>query len=444
MPTYQYRAIDQNGQRQSGSVDNVSREAAAKELAKRGWIVQEVVAAPVAGDPIPAGFGRPASPPPAQPEPATNGHAPAPPDATAAAPPKDAANPPRSSAFKRHVTEPVFGKPPLGPLAFFFRQLAAMLNAGVNPVSALDTMISQTPSAKLRPVITAMRDAAQRNEPLSSAMRQYPAVFTPLMISLCVAGEEGGFQVDALRQCADYIEKEVALRNMIRRATFLPKIQLLVALGIIGGANAIANSVAGRAVFDSPLNRLSTWYVLGPLLIGLFLFFRSGMTVPSIKHGWDRFVANIPIIGTPVRQFAMAKFGRSLGALYRGGVAIPTAIQYAADSCGNEHIRQQLLFAPRAISQGASIGESLAATGALSPTVLNMIRTGEATGNLDGMLNSMADYYEEEAGVRAIQLSHVLTVCVALFVIIYLVVMILGAAAPVVGAYREMGDAVFQ
>lgn len=441
MPIYQYRAIDQAGQRQTGSVSNVSREAAAKELAKRGWIVQEVSATPALGDPIPSDFGRaPAAPPPVQ----GAGHAAGAAAGAVSAPTPGGAALKGPSVWSRHVITPLFGKPPLGPLAFFFRQLAAMLNAGVNPVQALDTLISQTPSAKLRPAIAAMRDAAQRNEPLSSAMHQFPGVFSPLMRSLCLAGEEGGFLVDSLKQCATYIEKEVALRNQIRKATFLPKVQLGVGLCIIGGANVIANMVAGRPIYDSPLNRISTWYVLGPVLVALFLFLRAGLTLPRVRRIWDMWISNIPVIGSAVRQYSMAKFGRALGALYRGGVPIPRALQYAADACGNEHLRQRLVPATTALEHGATIGESLASTGALSPIVINMVRTGEATGNLDQMLNSMADYYEEEASVKAVQISHVLTVVVVLAVIAYLVYVIGSALAPIVGTYQQMGNEVSQ
>lgn len=444
MPIYQYRAIDQAGQRQTGSVTNVSREAAAKELARRGWIVQEVSATPVAGDPIPSDFGRaPAAPPPVH----GAGHAAGAATGAVNAPTPDHAPPQaKRDAFTRYVIGPIFRKAPLPAVAFALRQLAAMLNAGVNPVQAIETLTGQVAHPRLRPPLLAMREMAASNEPMSRAMRQYPEVFSPLICNLMVAGEKGGFLVESLRSSADYLEREIALRNMIRRATFYPKLLLVVALCIIGAANTIAGMIVpgGQGVFNSPLNQIVTWMWLGPTIVGTWVCFRIGLAYEPTRYIWDTFVSKLPYLGTTVRQFAMAKFGRALGALYRGGVSIPDAMVLAAFSCGNQYLARRMAPAFSHLQGGASLGETLAQTGAFNPVVLSMIRTGEATGNLDEMLNNMAQYYEDEASVRATQMGHVFAVLVLLAVIVYLIVIAVQAISPVLGMYQQMGNEVSQ
>jgi type IV pilus assembly protein PilC/MSHA biogenesis protein MshG len=86
----------------------------------------------------------------------------------------------------------------------------------------------------------------------------------------------------------------------------------------------------------SPLTQLSTWYWLGPLLILIFLFVRIGLQNTRIKFNWDVLIAFIPGFASVARKFAMAKFGRAFGAMYKGGVSIPEAITLGADACGNE------------------------------------------------------------------------------------------------------------
>jgi type II secretory pathway component PulF len=116
----------------------------------------------------------------------------------------------------------------------------------------------------------------------------------------------------------------------------------------------------------------------------------------------------------------MAKFGRAFGALYQAGVPLPKVLKLAADSCGNEYVRAKLYPASKVLEGGAGITETLRSTGALSPIVIDMLSTGEMTGNLDQMLNKMSDYYQDEAKTRSIQLGHFMGVLVLLVVGIYI------------------------
>jgi type II secretory pathway component PulF len=203
---------------------------------------------------------------------------------------------------------------------------------------------------------------------------------------------------------------------------------------IIGGTNLIIGALApGGKGLSSPLTNLSTWFILTPIIIGLFLFFRVGLANFRIKYTWDAFISFIPFIGKTVRQTSMAKFGRAFGALYQAGVPLPQVVKLAADSCGNEYMRANLYPASKVLESGAGITETLRSTGALSPIVIDMLSTGEMTGNLDQMLNKMSDYYQDEAKTRSIQLGHFMGVLAFLVVAIYI-------AYIVVTFYQGMGS----
>jgi type II secretory pathway component PulF len=278
-----------------------------------------------------------------------------------------------------------------------------MLGAGVGMVDSLETLSGQTRSHKLAGIIREMRDHANHGRPISAGMQRYPEVFSPLMMSLVRAGEQGGMLEKTTRHIADYTDQEIAIRNLMKRETAYPKMVLVFAIVLILGVNAFVRYYlkSDLILLDSPLTRLTTWYWLAPLLVGIFLFVRIGLHNSRIKLNWDAMLANLPGFSSVVRKFAQAKFGRAFGVLYKGGVSIPEALRLSADACGNEYLRGRIHPAVEKIKEGYGITETLRATGAFNPIVLDMTATGERTGNLDQMLEHMAEFYEDEAVTQA-------------------------------------------
>ena len=319
------------------------------------------------------------------------------------------------------VIGPLANKVSLTILAFFFNQLGTMLKAGVPMVQSLDTLAGQTRDPRFQHVVREMVGHVEAGRPMSAGMQRYPEIFTPVMLSIVRTGEEGGFLDESLFTVAKYTEDEIELRNLYKRVTIYPKILIVASIVIIVGANAVIGMVApGAKGLSSPLTDIKVWFVLTPILIGLFLFFRVGLANYGVKYTWDMFVSYIPVIGKTVRQMAMAKFGRAFGALYQAGVPLPKIVKLSADSCGNENLRAQLYPASKVLEGGAGITETLKSTGALSPIVIDMLSTGERTGNLDHMLNKMSDYYQDEAKTRSVQLGQFTGVAVLLFAAIYI------------------------
>lgn len=312
----------------------------------------------------------------------------------------------RRNFFATNIWGPTLGKVPLPTMQFFFQQFGTMLNAGVPMVQALDTLSSNSRDIKFRKILLELKDAATIGHPLSGPMQRYPEVFTPLIVSMVRAGEEGGFLDRSLRQIADYLTEEIQLRNLYKKTTAYPKLVLAASIVIVGLANTIISIIGRGNQIAAPLNSLFTWMWLAPLIIGLFLFFRIGLSIPTIRYQWDRMVRWIPFVGPTLTGFAMAKFGRAMGALHAAGVATPKAIGLSADACGNEYVRSQLYPARTKLERGEGIANTLRATGALSPIVLDMISTGETTGSLDSMLNKVAEFYEDDSKTKAVQMGH--------------------------------------
>ncbi len=393
MPVFEYSAVNREGKVERGLEHGPSLDAVAQALAARGLQVQQLGVAS-------SGLGPQGVEPPAPVEGPRVEQPSVAPQAGWTPPPTEPRNP-----LVTNVVGPLVGRVPLTRLQFFFRQLATMLHAGINPMQALETLAHQTDSGKLRAILLEAKDHVTAGRPMSACFQRYPEVFTPLMVSMVRTGEEGGSLDQSMSQLADYLQRDIELRNLIRRETIYPKLVIGASIVIILAANAVIASVApaGSKALDSPLTRPATWFVLGPALIALFLFVRLGLRSGRIKELWDAFVLHIPWVGPMVHGFAMAKFGRAFGALYKNGVPVAHGLKLAADSCGNEAVRARIYPAAQKVQEGAGITETLRGTRAFNPIVLDMTATGETTGNLDLMLTKMSEFYEGEGETKAKQ-----------------------------------------
>lgn len=437
MPVFEYRAKRADGEPISGTVTSQDLASAVQNLAQQGLVVEHVGMAPAVAAPsaAPSATHSIAMVTPGQ----SSALAETPGQERAAVAPVGPAQQDQRSYFETSILGPLVGKVPLHHLLFFFRQFATMHKAGVPIVQTMDTLSNQTHDAKLRTIVREMRDVVLEGRPVSEVIARYPEVFPPLHHALVRTGERAGMLDQTLDHLANYIAKEIELRNLIKRLTMYPKIVLAASIVIILGANLIISYIGGKGFIDSPLTNPLTWVFLTPLIIMLFLFTRIGLANPRGKYEWDRFLLSIPAIGNVVHQFAMSKFGRAFGAMYAGGVPIPEAVKLAADSCGSEAVRAQVYPASRALEEGMSISEAFGRTGAFSPIVMDMTRTGEMTGNLDQMLQKVADYYEDEAQLRATQISHIFAVVVFLCVAVYVAYVVISFYMGYVGGIMNAG-----
>jgi len=396
MPTFEFQAQNAEGKAISGVVVGSSIDQAMRDLSSKGLQVQKIGMAANPNDPL-AGV--------------TDG---------ATARRAEIPDLEQRSYIATSVVGPLVGQVSLSNLLFFFRQLATMLEAGVPIVQSLDTLAGQAQDAKLKVIISELKGHIEAGRPLSAGMQRYPEVFSPVMLSLLRAGEEGGFLDEALSTIADYLERDIALRALYKRVTFYPKLELGASIVIIIAANYIIASIGGTMRLWSPLTEPMTWVVLTPIIVTLFLFSRVGLANARIKYNYDAVISNVPYLGSIMRELAMARFGRALGALHRGGVPINRSVQLASDACGNEWLRTKMQPASQRLQSGAGLSDTLTETEAFNPIVMNMVSTGETTGNLDKMVDKMADYYEAESEAKATQLAKIVGVCVTLLVCIYI------------------------
>ncbi|MCU0316297.1 MAG: type II secretion system F family protein [Fimbriimonadaceae bacterium] len=318
--------------------------------------------------------------------------------------------------MEANVYGALVGNVDLNHLHFFFRQLGTMLKAGINPAQALTTLSTQSKSGKLAAIIRETSDHVISGRPMSAGFERYPEVFSPLMLSMVRTGEGGAGLDTQILNLADYIERDIKLRDTIRRETAYPKVIIVASIFIISATNLILGSL-GSAM---RLPNMTVIWIIGLVILILgFLFVRVGLKNPVVLSTFHKVLLVLPGFSKMVHGFAMAKWGRAFGALYKAGVPIHRAFELSAGACGNQGVREQILPASRRMEEGVTVSEAMRGTGAFSPIALDMADTGERTGNLDHMLENMAEFYEREGAAAAQRASIIFGVVCLILVGIY-------------------------
>ncbi|MGH3144548.1 MAG: type II secretion system F family protein [Rubrobacter sp.] len=323
------------------------------------------------------------------------------------------------SVGQRDILEP-FRKPGLVDLVVFTRQLSTMINAGLPILRALDVLSQQTENSKLRLVVVGVRRDVEAGLALSEALDRHPQVFARLYVEMVRAGEVGGILDEVLLRIAAQLEGDQDLRRKIRSAMAYPTVVLVLAILAASFMLVFIVPVFARMFEDlggtlplptriaMGLSDLLTG-VLGVLLYAAlgtcFFGFMRWKQTESGRRIWGQVSLRIPFkVGDVVRKVALARFARTLGTLTAAGVPILQAMEITASSSGNWTVQNALLKSRDAIREGIPIYRPLEDEPVFPPMVTRMIAVGDETGDLDGMLAKVADFYESEvdATVKAL------------------------------------------
>ena len=334
------------------------------------------------------------------------------------------------------IVYPVFSGVVIKDLAPFYRQFATLIGAGIPIFQSLIALEGNTQNPKLKEVARAGQLKVQTGGKFSDVLAAWPWIFQPVEVELIRAAEQGGMLEQVLKQIADYIEHDWEIKRLVSRETMYPKIVLFVALMILGlpfllhpPDMALVRLVLGgmgRQAY-SGLDYLRDTLGFGLLVLAVFfvpfVFFRLSLfNVKGVREGYDTVKNAIPGFGTLAKMFAVARFGRTMAALYRGGFGMSYALEIAGDASGNAVLRDAVQRAIPLAERGALISESLRSSGFFTPMAIDMFRTGETSGRLDEMLDKMADFYEAEGKLKTKQAALILGTGIFLIVAILVAV----------------------
>lgn len=304
----------------------------------------------------------------------------------------------------------------------FTRQFATMIGAGLPMVQCLEIQANQIDNKELAKVIGSVRESVSGGATLSEALARHPKVFDPLYTNMVEAGEVGGALDVILNRLAIYREKADQLIRKVKGAMMYPSVIVFVATAVtvgmltfivpvfskmFGGLNAELPMPTQVVLQISNFLKANFMYLTVGLVVG-FGGFMAWRKTPTGALASDRALLLTPVLGNLVRKSAVARFTRTLGTLLASGVSIIEAMEITAKTAGNLVIANAINKSVIAIAEGETITGPLKESGVFPPMVTQMIAVGEKTGDLDQMLNKIADFYDEEVDEAVTALTSVI------------------------------------
>lgn len=333
----------------------------------------------------------------------------------------------------------------------FFRQLATMIKAGVTLGNALNILSEQTKNHRLAESIRRVKMSVDGGFSLSGAMRTRPE-FNTLMVSIISAGEEGGKLDEAIDRVAVFLERQDELRRKIISAVTYPSVVIVFALFILyilvtvvmprfstvfKGLNVPLPKLT-LMVFDFSNWTANYWYI--PLLA--FLSFIAAIVLlnksKDTKPMMDRIKLKLPIVGDIFFKSAMARSNRTLASLVESGVPILKSLEMTSEVSDNAVIAGGYTALRDAARKGASLGDTAKNIPIFPVMIAHMMKVGEETGQLETMLDKVAQWFEVELDEKIKRLTAILEPVLIIFVGGIVAMVALAIFTPIVTAIQTM------
>lgn len=311
---------------------------------------------------------------------------------------------------------------PSKDVVVFTRQFATMIDAGLPLVQCLEILGSQQQNLAFKKIILAVKGEVESGSTLADALGKHPKVFDELYVNLVAAGEVGGILDTILNRLAAYMEKNMKLIRQVKGAMVYPSVVITVAGGVTAVLLIFVIPVFEKMFkdFGGTLPAPTQLVIdisnglrenLAAFIIGATIFVILIRAIGKTKRGrlfFDHVLLRAPVLGPLFRKVAVAKFTRTLGTMISSGVPILDALLITAKSAGNKVIENAVMYTRDRISEGRTMADPLAETAVFPSMVIQMIAVGESTGQMDTMLQKIADFYEDEVDVAVAALTSLL------------------------------------
>lgn len=299
----------------------------------------------------------------------------------------------------------------LASLAVFTQQLASMLEAGLPLVSSLEALQEQTDDQVFRIIIRDVRADIAAGNSFSSAVKKFPNAFNTLFTSMVEAGEASGGLAEILSKVAGYFESTVKLTKKVKSAMTYPIAVIALAIILVNVllmfvipvfAEMFADFGAQLPAPTRALIALSEWLQSNIIyvIVVAFLAFKGWtkfIRTPKGRRAKDELLLKMPIFGNLIRKITLSRFCRTYATLVRSGVPILRTLEIVASSSNKVQIESACEDISRHISAGGQVSEILGQNKFFPPMMRHMCKAGEATGNVDGMMHKIADFYDTES-----------------------------------------------
>lgn len=307
-------------------------------------------------------------------------------------------------------------------VANFTRQMATLLKAGIPLAETLGALTEQVTNVRFRTSLSEVRAAVNEGSNLADSLAKHPKLFDELFVSMVRAGEAAGNLDEVLTRLADFLESAQKLKSKVQSAMVYPLVMLVVGVIIMVVLMAkVVPQITEMFVSQGKVLPLNTrmliwssdfignnmlWLLIGTV-VAVVLFSRWSSSEDG-KPVWHRVVLNMPVVGPLARSLNVGRFSRTLGTMLKSGVPLLRALDIAKQIVGNVIIRAAIESSKKAVTEGESLAVTLRKSGQFPPTMIHMVAVGERAGQLEAMLERVADTYETEVDIKLGRLASLL------------------------------------
>lgn len=327
----------------------------------------------------------------------------------------------------------------------FTRQLSTLVKAGLPITQALNTATEQVNNTQFKSTLRKVATSVEGGVSLSEAFAQFPKLFDHIFVSLVNAGEQSGTLDQTLQRLADQQEKQQQVLGKVRGALIYPAIVLVVIIGVV--IFMVTTVLPQVGILYSELGQklpavtagllsvsnliLKYWYVFLLILVALVFGIRAYIKSSRGEKVFDRVKLSAPIVSPLLRKVYAARFTRTMSSLVNSGVPLLEAMDIAGESVDNLVIYEIISIAGEEVRTGESLSGALSGHDEIPKLVPQMIKVGEESGALGGMLEKVASYYEEEVDQSVKNLSGIIEPVMIVFLGLVVILIVVAVLFPI-------------
>ena len=339
-------------------------------------------------------------------------------------------------------------------LSVFCRQFVSITQAGVPMKEALQMLSEQTENKWLKRAISEVLLNVEKGNTLADSMRSQPDIFPPMLVNMVEAGEQSGSLEMAFSRMAVHFEKEAKLKATIKKATIYPIILVIAAIGVIAvmllfvipifidmfADLDIEMPAITMFVMNSSKWMTSHWYVLLAIIVGVVVAYKLIYKTTQGRLTIDRIKMKMPLFGKLTVKTACSQFARTMSTLLMSGISTIDALETTSKIVNNIHYTNAMLKAREEVMKGVPLSEPLEASGIFPPMVYHMTGIGEETGNVEEMLEKMADYYDEEVEMTTQSVLAAMEPIIILFMALIIGTLVIAVIWPIASMYNGLDN----
>lgn len=339
-------------------------------------------------------------------------------------------------------------------LSVFCRQFVSITQAGVPMKEALQMLSEQTENKWLKRAISEVLLNVEKGNTLADSMRSQPDIFPPMLVNMVEAGEQSGSLEMAFSRMAVHFEKEAKLKATIKKATIYPIILVIAAIGVIAvmllfvipifidmfADLDIEMPAITMFVMNSSKWMTSHWYVVLAMIVGVVAVYKLIYRTTQGRLTIDRIKMKMPLFGKLTVKTACSQFARTMSTLLMSGISTIDALETTSKIVNNIHYTNAMLKAREEVMKGVPLSEPLEASGIFPPMVYHMTGIGEETGNVEEMLEKMADYYDEEVEMTTQSVLAAMEPIIILFMALIIGTLVIAVIWPIASMYNGLDN----